>query len=93
MSEKLVNALVNMKEAEAVQLTKDLLASGEDPMKVLAACQEAMDNVGKRFEKGEYFLPELIMAGEMLNQISDIISQNLKVRQRRSLWERSLSVR
>jgi len=78
MSEKLVNALVNMKEAEAVQLTKDLLESGEDPLKILGACQEAMDTVGKRFEKGEYFLPELIMAGEMLNQISDIIKPKLK---------------
>ena len=78
MSEKLVNALVNMKEAEAVQLTKDLVESGEDPLKILGACQDAMDTVGKRFEKGEYFLPELIMAGEMLNQISDIIKPKLK---------------
>ena len=78
MSEKLVNALVNMKEAEAVQLTKDLVESGEDPLKILGACQEAMDTVGKRFEKGEFFLPELIMAGEMLNQISDIVKPKLK---------------
>jgi 5-methyltetrahydrofolate--homocysteine methyltransferase len=29
-----------------------------------------MDVVGKRFESGEYFLPELMLAGEMLTEIS-----------------------
>jgi len=78
MSEKLVNAMVNMKEKEAVQLAKDMIEGGEDPMKILDACKEAMNTVGKRFEKGEYFLPELIMAGEILNQISDIVKPKLK---------------
>jgi len=78
MSEKLVDALINMKENEAVQLAKDLIEGGEDPMKILDACKDAMNKVGERFEKGEYFLPELIMAGEMLNQISDIVKPKLK---------------
>jgi len=78
MSKKLVDALINMKEEEAIQLAKDLLEGGEDPVKILDACKEAMNTVGKRFEKGEYFLPELIMAGEMLNQISEIIKPKLK---------------
>ena len=78
MSKKLVDALTNMKEEEAVQLAKDLIEGGEDPVKILEACKDAMNTVGKRFEKGEYFLPELIMAGEMLNQISEIIKPKLK---------------
>jgi 5-methyltetrahydrofolate--homocysteine methyltransferase len=78
MSKKLVDALTNMKEQEAVQLAKDLIEGGEDPLKILEACKDAMNTVGKRFEKGEYFLPELIMAGEMLNQISEIIKPKLK---------------
>ena len=78
MSEKLVNALINMKEKEAIQLAKDLIEGGEDPVKILEACKDAMNTVGKRFEKGEYFLPELIMAGEMLNQISDVVKPKLK---------------
>jgi 5-methyltetrahydrofolate--homocysteine methyltransferase len=32
----------------------------------------AMDIVGKRFEQGEYFLPELVLAGEMLENIGAI---------------------
>jgi methanogenic corrinoid protein MtbC1 len=33
MSKELVDALTNMKEQEAVQLAKDLIEGGEDPLK------------------------------------------------------------
>jgi len=36
-----------------------------------------MDIVGQRYEKGTYFLPELMLAGEMLTQITDIIKPEL----------------
>jgi methylmalonyl-CoA mutase cobalamin-binding domain/chain len=32
-----------------------------------------MEGVGERFEKGDYFLPHLMMAGEMLKQISSLL--------------------
>jgi 5-methyltetrahydrofolate--homocysteine methyltransferase len=78
MSKELIDAMVNMKEKEAVEMAKDLLDGGEDPMTILNACKEAMDTVGQRFEKGEFFLPELIMAGEMLRQISEFLKPKLK---------------
>ena len=73
MSKELVEAMVKMQEKEAVETAKRLLEGGEDPSRILASCKDAMDTVGKRFEKGEYFLPELVMAGEMLRQISEIV--------------------
>lgn len=77
MSEKLIDAIVNMKEDEALSITNELLEGGEDPMKILDLCREAVGIVGKRFEEGTYFLPELIMAGEMLTQISAIVKPKL----------------
>jgi 5-methyltetrahydrofolate--homocysteine methyltransferase len=41
-------------------------------MRVLELCRNAMDIVGKRFQAGEYFLPELVLAGEMLDKIGAI---------------------
>ena len=73
MSEKLVDAMSNMREKEALEIVKSSLDGGEDPVNILSACTQAMEAVGKRFEKGEYFLPELMMAGEMLRQISDMV--------------------
>jgi len=73
MSEKLIEAIANMQESEAVALAKQLLDGGTDPMKILDYCQTAVEIVGKRFEEGTYFLPELILAGEMLKQISAMV--------------------
>lgn len=78
MSKKLIDAMIDMKDKEAVQIAKDLLDQGEDPLKIMDSCKEAMGTVGKRFEKGEYFLPELIMAGEILKQISELVKPKLK---------------
>jgi methanogenic corrinoid protein MtbC1 len=68
-----------MKEDEAHALAKRmLLEEGADPMRVLDLCRRAMDIVGKRFEAGEYFLPELVLAGEMLENISVIARPLIK---------------
>jgi methanogenic corrinoid protein MtbC1 len=77
MADKLVDALANMKEEEAFKIASDMLASGQDPLHILDLCREGLDVVGKRFEKGEYFLPELMMAGEMLGKISELVKPKL----------------
>ncbi|MBS0612662.1 MAG: cobalamin-dependent protein [Proteobacteria bacterium] len=62
-----------MEEDEALTLAKRmLLEEKQDPLRVLELCREAMDIVGKKFEEGEYFLPELVLAGEMLEQIGAV---------------------
>jgi 5-methyltetrahydrofolate--homocysteine methyltransferase len=66
---QLVEAIAEMREDEAFALAKAMLDRGEDPVRVLELCREAMDIVGKRFEQQEYFLPELVLAGEMLENI------------------------
>lgn len=70
MSEQLVNYMADMMEEEALALAKKLLDGGTPPTQILDDCRDAMTIVGKRFEAGEYFLPELMLAGEMLKSIS-----------------------
>ncbi len=70
MSEQLINAIADMDEEGALALTKELLAGGATPTSILDDCRAAMEIVGKRFEAGEYFIPELILAGEMLKGVS-----------------------
>ena len=69
---QLVEAISEMREEEAFALAKTMLDRGDDPIRVLELCREAMDIVGKRFERQEYFLPELVLAGEMLENIGAI---------------------
>ena len=77
--QNLVEWLADMKEDEAFALAKKmLLEEGADPLRVLELCRNAMDIVGKRFEQGEYFLPELVLAGEMLENIGAIAKPLIK---------------
>jgi methanogenic corrinoid protein MtbC1 len=70
---QLVGWLADMNEDDAVALARRmLLVEGADPLRVLALCRAGMDIVGKRFEEGEYYLPELVLAGEMLENVGAI---------------------
>jgi len=72
-ADKLRDAIVEMREDEALALTKEFIAAGGQAENVLEICRQALEAVGIRFEKGEYFLPELVLAGEMLREISEIV--------------------
>jgi 5-methyltetrahydrofolate--homocysteine methyltransferase len=76
---QLVEWLADMQEDEALELAKRmLLEEGANPLRVLELCRNAMDIVGKRFESGDYFLPELVLAGEMLDTIGAIAKPLIK---------------
>ena len=77
MSKQLVEAIVDMREEEALKLVREMVESNSDPRAILDASREAMDLIGQRFEEGTYFLPELMLAGEMMNQITEIIKPKL----------------
>ena len=76
---QLVEWLADMNEDDALPLAhRFLLEDKVDPMHVLDLCRAAMDIVGKRFEEGEYFLPELVLAGEMLDTIGAVAKPLIK---------------
>ena len=78
MSKELIEAITEMREGAAVDITNKLLDSGTDPVQILDACREAMGIIGKRFETGESFIPELMLAGEILGQISAVVKPRIK---------------
>jgi methanogenic corrinoid protein MtbC1 len=78
MSEELIQAIADMDEDKALALTRQLLEGGEEPVNILDACRRAMEIVGQRFEKNEYFISELILAGEMLQVISAEVKPRLQ---------------
>ena len=73
----LTQAVVDMEEDKALALTRQLLESKTDPVAIFNAYQDAMAEVGKRFEKGIYFIPELVMSGDMMKTAMEIIKPYL----------------
>ncbi len=78
MSQELIDAITNMEEEEALALAKKLLDQGADPVGLLDDCRVAMEVIGKRFEAGDCFIPELILAGDILSQISAELKPRLQ---------------
>lgn len=72
--ETLMNAIVEGDEDQAVEAANAALEAGIDPARLIKeAINAPMDKVGKAFQEGEIFLPELIMIGDAARAASDVI--------------------
>ncbi len=78
MSKALIDAITEMREEDALKLAEVMLDAGTGPLAILDAGRDALAIIGQRFEEGECFVPELIMAGEILRQLSDIAKPYLR---------------
>ena len=78
MHQELIDAITEMQEEEAVAIAGRLLDEGADPVDVLDDCKAAMEVVGRRFEVGECFIPELIFAGDILSQIAAMVKPRMQ---------------
>ena len=76
--EKLVQAMGDLEEDDVVEMLEDVMAEGgADADKAMEACQKGMETVGSLFEEGEYFVGDLIYAGELMTQAVDILKDAL----------------
>ena len=73
MSEEYVRLFADLDYEAVLDLTRKRIAAGEDPMLILDDTREGMAVVGKRFADQEYFLPELIFSGELLQECAELI--------------------
>ena len=78
MSKELVNAIVEMRGEDALKIAEKLLDSGATPLSILDACREAMDVIGKQFETGEVFIPELILVGLMCTGTPEQVTADVR---------------
>ena len=65
MSEELSKALVELESDEVLEAVKSRAERGEDPIHILEECRRGMTMVGDRFQRGEYFLAELLLSAEI----------------------------
>ena len=79
----LVSAITDMREDDATSIAQELIAGGTEPVAILDACREAMDVIGQRFETGDAFIPELILAGEMLKSVTEVVKPHLKTEEKK----------
>ncbi|MEM2788452.1 MAG: corrinoid protein [Candidatus Bathyarchaeia archaeon] len=74
----LIDAFVNLDENRVLGIVEKLLREGTDPSEILEACRKATTIIGERFERGEYFLSELVFASEIFNSVMRVVLPELK---------------
>ncbi|MBN1315282.1 MAG: cobalamin-dependent protein [Anaerolineales bacterium] len=72
-SEEMIARLVDLEEKVVLELVKKRLAAGDDPLTIIEESQDAMRQVGKRYEERKYYLSGLMMAGEIFRQIMELV--------------------
>ncbi len=71
---KLYEAVLTGNAPLAVEATQAALASGVEPQDLVTGQMiPAMDEVGRRFENGEYFVPELLIAGRAMKGALELL--------------------
>lgn len=77
MVEDLITAIADLQEEKALEITRKRLAGGDEPLKILEDARSALELVGQKFEKCEYFIPDLVYSGEILKGVSELVKPKL----------------
>ncbi len=76
--EALAQAMGELDEETVNEMLEAVMAEGgADASKAMEACQKGMDTVGQLFEDGEYFVGDLIYAGELMTGAVGILKDAL----------------
>ena len=76
-TDNLSGAIADLDEKQVFVLIKERLEKGIPSMEIINALQAGMVEVGTRFENGDYFLSELIMCGEIMENSLEILEPHL----------------
>ncbi len=77
-----INEIVELNEKKVIELLDSRLQSNDDPFNVMKDVREAVKIIGEKFSNKEYFIPELIMSGEILRQIFEKLEPILRESQK-----------
>lgn len=76
--DKLRELVMKGKSAEAAQQVGLLLEEGQEPELIMKnALIPAMDEVGDRFHRGEYFVPEMLMAARAMQKGVEVLKPRM----------------
>ncbi|MDR1111478.1 MAG: cobalamin-dependent protein [Deltaproteobacteria bacterium] len=80
--DRLSQLITLLKDSACRRMTRQLLNMGTDPTLIMEVCQKSLIDIGRKYENGEYFIAGLIMAGDIMKQIIDMVLPYVKSPQR-----------
>ncbi len=75
---KIKELIIDLNVDEIKETVQAELDAGTDPKQILQVLTEGMDEVGRLYERKEYFLTDLILAGETMKDAMTVLNPYLK---------------
>jgi len=71
--EKLTELVIELEVDDIADAVKEALDEGKDAFDILNSLTKGMDEVGRLYEEKEYYLTELVLAGETMKEAFNIL--------------------
>jgi methanogenic corrinoid protein MtbC1 len=72
-----IEKLLELDEDAVLALLRDRMQTGDSALEILEDAQEGVRQVGERYQQGNYYVSGLMMAGEIFNEVADLIRPEL----------------
>lgn len=80
--EKITHNLIECQPEETVESTREALENQLDPLVIInQGLMPGMDIIGEKFQTGEYFLPQMVIAARAMQEALKLLEPELKNRQ------------
>jgi len=74
----ITNMIIDLDIDNVANAVQDQIDAGINPQDILKALTSGMDEVGRRYETDEYFLAELVLAGDTMKAAFEVLKPHLK---------------
>jgi len=75
---ELKEALANLEEENTYRLVNEKIGDGSSAGEILRECQTGMKIVGERYNSEEYFVADLMYAGEIMRNVMNTLTPHMK---------------
>lgn len=76
--EKITDAVYNGEDAEVADLARVAISQGANPEDIISRGVIALEKLGKAFDEMEAFLPELMLGGDAMHALLDVVRPHLE---------------
>jgi methylmalonyl-CoA mutase cobalamin-binding domain/chain len=73
-----MEALANLEEEETYRIVQKRLEDGSSAKDILRECQAGMKTIGDRYNDEEYFVADLMYAGEIMRNVMNTLAPHMK---------------
>ena len=75
-----IDLFANLDESAVLDVVRQRIAAGEDPLKIMEDCNEGIRRVGEQYAQGGYYISGLIMSGEIFREVMELVQPHLNDR-------------